>query len=375
MSRKAWAIQAGGIAHDFNNILGGILGYAEMLVEAAPHDSDLRRYAHNVLTAADRGRGLVDQILVYSHRQHGKRVPIDLMRLVAETLELIHGSPAARIAFDVSLPDMPIMVIGDATQLHQVVMNLCTNAIQAMDKEGTLRVTLAAADIDTQQVLTHGTLAPGTYACLAVEDTGAGMDEAIIEHIFDPFFTTKGVGKGTGLGLSLVYGIIMDAGGAIDVTSTLGEGSTFAIYLPRVDAALRTDNGQAGPLPRGNGERILVVDDEEILVAMTCELLGRLGYEPTGFSDPRAALAAFESAPNDFDAVITDEVMPGLTGTALAAQLQRRRVDLPILLVSGYIGPMMTDRALAAGIRDILKKPVTSREIAAALDALLHSPA
>ncbi len=362
---------AGGIAHDFNNILGGILGYSEMLQEETPEGSRLKRYATNVLTGANRARGLVDQILAYSRSQSGKRAPVDLCHIVAETLELVRGSLAGGIRLEAKLPGTPVLVVGGATQLHQVLMNLCTNAIQAMGEEGTLRVTLEPTDVEAERAFAHGRLALGSYVRLTVEDTGSGMDEATLAHMFEPFFTTKEVGKGTGLGLSLVYGIVTDSGGAIDVQSVPGHGSRFMVYLPRVDAATEGTDEKRRLLARGNGERVLVIDDEEPLVALTSEVLQRLGYQTVGFCDARAALAEFEAAPHRFDAVITDEVMPGLTGTELSRLLRQRRPDLPILLVSGYIGPRMTERALAAGVSKILKKPVPSFEMAAALAMVL----
>ena len=362
---------AGGIAHDFNNILGGILGYGEMLVEETPEGSRLKRYARNVLSAANRARGLVDQILAYSRSQRGKRVTVDLGRIVAETLELVRGSLAGAVHLEMHLPSEPMPVVGDATQLHQVAMNLCTNALQAMEGSGRLVVTLAATELEIEGVFQHATLAPGPYVRLTVEDSGPGMDEATLGRIFEPFFTTKEVGKGTGLGLSLVYSIVSDAGGAIDVTSKPGRGSAFTIYLPRVGASIEAADQGEGPAPRGHGERVLVVDDEETLLAVTSEALARLGYRPTTFSEGRGALAEFEADPGRFDAVITDEVMPDLTGTQLAELLHRRRADVPIVLVSGYVGPMMAERAAAAGIAEILKKPVQSREIAAALARVL----
>jgi len=199
-----------------------------------------------------------------------------------------------------------------------------------------------------------------------------GMDEATLARVFEPFFTTKEVGKGTGLGLSLVYGIVTDAEGAIEVASAPGKGSRFEIYLPRVDAPGIAESEDAAPVARGNGERVLVVDDEEALVALTGEVLKRLGYEPVGFAAGDAALAAFEAAPDDVDAVIADEVMPGLSGTELARALRLRRADLPFVLMSGYIGPMMTERAHDAGVMEILKKPVQSRDLAAALARALN---
>jgi CheY-like chemotaxis protein len=201
------------------------------------------------------------------------------------------------------------------------------------------------------------------------------MDEAVIARAFEPFFTTKEIGKGTGLGLSLVYGIVIDSGGGIDVTSAVGQGTTFTIWLPLVDAPAEVADTDRGPVSRGHGERVLVVDDEESLVAVTSEVLAQLGYEPVGFSDSGTALAEFESAPDRFDAAITDEVMPGLTGTEFAALLRRRRSDLPIVLVSGYLGPMLAERARIAGVTGILKKPVQTREMAEALAQALRRAA
>jgi PAS domain S-box-containing protein len=362
---------AGGIAHDFNNILGGILGYAEMLVESTAEGTSERRYARNVLTAATRASSLVEQILHYSRSQRGKRVPVELDRIIAETLELVRGSLGASIQLEARLPDTPLYVVGDPTQLHQIMMNLCTNAIHAMAGGGTLRVSLVPINVEADRVFQHTTLHAGRYARLTVEDTGSGMDSTTLQRLFEPFFTTKEVGKGTGLGLSLVYGIVTDSAGAIEVTSTPGKGSCFAIYLPQVESPVVAGDDAEPPVVRGKGERVLVVDDEEALMALTSETLKRLGYEPSAFPDGAKALAEFESRPERFDVVVTDEVMPGLTGTDLASSLRRRRRDLPIVLVSGYIGPMMSERALAAGVDAILKKPVQSRELAAALARVL----
>jgi signal transduction histidine kinase len=223
---------AAGIAHDFNNVLAGVFAYGDMLVEETAEHSPLKRYAQNVLTAATRGRALVEQILAFSRSQRGKRAPIDIGPVVAETLELLRGSLPAGIHLEASNPQWPLVVIGDATQLHQVVMNLCNNAIQAMSADGTLRVALDTAELP-ERALSNGTLRPGHYVRLTVEDSGSGMDAATLAHIFEPFFTTKEIGHGTGLGLSLVYAIVTDAGGAIDVYSIPKQGSTFSIYLPR----------------------------------------------------------------------------------------------------------------------------------------------
>jgi PAS domain S-box-containing protein len=363
---------AGGIAHDFNNILGGILGYAEMLLEATEPGTPQRRYAQNVLTAANRASALVDQILSYSRSQRGKRIAVDIDRIVSESLELVRGALPAGIRLEAERPAGPLFVVGDPTQLHQIIMNLCTNAIHAMGETGILRVALDALEAPAERVFAHTTLQPGSYVRLVVEDSGTGMDAGTQARLFEPFFTTKEVGKGTGLGLSLVYGIVTDSAGAIDLASTPGQGSRFSVYLPRVDSPAVLDDENHPPAARGSGERVLVVDDEEPLTALASETLKHLGYEPTAFADGAAALAEFEAAPHRFDAVLADEVMPGLTGTELALRLRRRRADLPIVLVSGYIGPMMTERALAAGVSEILKKPVQKQELAAALARALR---
>lgn len=223
---------ASGIAHDFSNILGGILAYGEMLFDEAPDNVPRKRYAQNVLTAATRGRDLVDQILAYTRSQRGKRAPTEVCRTVAETLDLVRSSLSPRISLYPTIPDAPLVVMGDATQLHQVVMNLCSNAIYAMRAGGPLRVGVTPTELAAEHTVSHGTLRPGSYVCISVEDSGCGIDGATLGRIFEPFFTTKEFGRGTGLGLALVYAIVIDLEGAIDVKSVPDEGSTFSIYLP-----------------------------------------------------------------------------------------------------------------------------------------------
>ena len=223
---------ASGIAHDFNGILGGILAYGEMLCDEAPESTPRKRYAQNVLTAATRGRDLVDQILAYTRSQRGKRTPTDVCRTVVETLELVRSTLPASISLHPAIPDAPLVVLGDATRLHQVLMNLCSNASHAMTGGGRLRIDIMPLEICADCALSHGTLPPDRYVRISVEDGGCGMDEATLARIFEPFFTTKEAGRGTGLGLALVYAIVTDFGGVIDVKSAPGEGTTFAIYLP-----------------------------------------------------------------------------------------------------------------------------------------------
>jgi CheY-like chemotaxis protein len=246
-------------------------------------------------------------------------------------------------------------------------MNLCTNAIHAMGDSGSLRVSLHSLDLDHELKLSQAVLPPGRYVKLAVADTGSGMDGDTMAHIFEPFFTTKEVGRGTGLGLSLVYGIVTDSGGATHVASRLGHGTTFEIYLPRLEVSELAAERADPPIARGQGQRVLLVDDEKPLLIMTAELLTRLGYEPAPFSDPHSALASLEAMPKAYDVVLTDEMMPGLSGTALAGAAHRARPDLPIILISGHTGAALTEAAARAGVREVLKKPVQSRELSAAL--------
>jgi predicted ATPase/signal transduction histidine kinase/ActR/RegA family two-component response regulator len=366
---------AAGIAHDFNGVLGVVYAYGEMLVEEAPTSSPLKRYAQNVLTAASRGRELVEQILTYSRNQHGKQVPVDIARVVAEALEMVRASIPVGIHLGTSGSASPVVVTGDVTRLHQVVMNLCSNAIQAMSGEGSLDVALQATEISGERALSHGTLPPGRYVRLTVKDNGCGMDEGTLSHIFEPFFTTKEVGQGTGLGLAMVYAIVIDSGGAIDVKSACGQGSTFTIYLPQSPVTVITAEAATAVSSRGRGERVLLIDDEAPVLAATAEVLSRLGYEAVSFSDGHTALAAFEGTPERFDVVVTDESMPGLTGTGLARLLRSHRPDLPIVLVSGYMGAIQPQQARAAGVSELLSKPIQSHELATALARLLHRTA
>jgi PAS domain S-box-containing protein len=366
---------AGGIAHDFNGVLGVVYAYGEMLVEEAPSTSPLRRYAQNVLTAAFRGRELVEQILTYSRNQRGKQVPVDIARVVAEALEMVRGSIPVGIRLETTGSESPVVVTGDATRLHQVVMNLCSNAIQAIGGDGSLDVALQATEISAERALSHGTLRPGRYVRLTIKDSGCGMDEGTLSRIFEPFFTTKEVGQGTGLGLSLVYAIVADSGGAIDVTSARRRGSTFTIYLPQSPVTLITAEASVAASRRGYGERVLLIDDEPSVLAATAEVLSRLGYEAVSFAESHTALAAFEATPERFDVVITDEAMPGLTGTGLARVLHSHRPDLPILLMSGYIGAIQPRQARAAGVSELLSKPIQSHEMATALARVLHRTA
>jgi PAS domain S-box-containing protein len=362
---EAMGTLAGGIAHDFNNILGAILGYGELVQEAVAENPHVRRYIDNVMQAGERGKSLVDRILAFSRSGFSERSPINVQFVIEETLELLIAaslSPDVRLERRLDAPGAAI--IGDATQLHQVAMNLFTNALQAMENGGLLSVVLDCVNTDNLRRLSHGMLAAGTYVRLCVKDTGSGIPHSVLDRIFDPFFTTKGLGKGTGLGLSLVHGIVTDLGGAIDVCTSVGTGTTFTIWLPSAGEVTAPSREPAANLPLGQGQRVLVVDNETSLVALAEETLAELGYEPIGFSSSAAALRAFRESPQLFDMVLTDESMPELTGTALAAEIALLRPDLPIVLMSGFAGAQLQERARALGIREVLRKPLQRKDIA-----------
>ena len=364
---------AGGIAHDFNNILGAILGYGELAQSNLAEGSAVRRQIDQVMHAGTRGKGLVDRILAFSRSGMGERVPVPVQSIVEETLELLAASLPADVRLESRLRAADAAVIGDPTQFHQVVMNLCTNAVQAMVRGGALMVELEHASVDDPRLLSHGKLSAGHHLRLSVGDTGSGIQPAVLERIFDPFFTTKRVGDGTGLGLALVHGIVGDFGGVIDVATEVGVGTTFTIWLPPADSLPRLPAAPAPALPRGDGEIVMIVDDEPALVALAEETLAELGYEPVGFDSSLAALQAFRAEPNRFDLVLSDETMPDLTGTEFAREILRLRPDASIMLMSGYSGPQMSERARAAGIIDVLRKPLVRRDIAESVARALQA--
>jgi len=360
---EAMGTLAGGIAHDFNNILGAIMGYGELAQKSAAIGSATRRYVDQVMHAGGRAKRLVERILAFSRSGWAEREPVYIQSTVEETLDMLGPTLPADVRLDKQLHARDVAVIGDATQLHQVAMNLCTNGMQAMPGGGVLRVALDRVDVHEPRELSHGALAARPYVRLAVGDTGGGIAPSVYERMFDPFFTTKGVGEGTGLGLSLVHGIVADLGGAIDV-ATSATGTTFAIWLPLASETAKPAPESARPLPRGHGEVLMVVDDEPALVMLAEETLAELGYEPVGFTASAAALAAFRDEPSRFDLVLTDEKMPDRTGTELAREIHALRGDIPVVLMSGHCDKELVRRAQGAGVREVLRKPLARRDIA-----------
>jgi PAS domain S-box-containing protein len=364
---------AGGIAHDFNNILGAILGYGELVQKNLGEGGAVRRQLDQVMQAGARGKGLVDRILSFSRSAMVERVPLHVQSVVEETLELLTPSLPADVRLESQLDAADTAVVGDATQLHEVAMNLCTNAVHAMEQGGVLTVLLERVAVSERRLLSHGTLGAGRYVRLSVSDTGSGIPPAVLERMFDPFFTTKRVGDGTGLGLALVHGIVADFGGAIDVTTQVGVGTTFTIWLPAAGKMPMLPIEPAGEMPRGHGETVMIVDDERALVALAEETLAELGYEPVGFDSSVAALQAFRAEPKRFDLVLTDEMMPDLTGTELAREIRQLRPDISIILMSGYSDTQLSERAHAAGIIDVRRKPLVRRDIAEPVARALHA--
>ena len=364
---------AGGIAHDFNNILGAILGYGELAQNRAMGDKDMSRYLDTIMGAGNRAKALVTQILSYSRADGGERVPVIVAPVAQEVVSLLQGS--LPLAIEVKFVDecTEAAVMGDPTRLHQLIMNLCTNAIHAMEQGGAIEIRLECEVLQEPRKVRTGEVAPGEYVKISVKDTGHGIAPEVIDRIFEPFFTTKPAGRGTGLGLALVHSVVSEHKGFIDVASELGRGTTFSVWIPRTYA--EEGGGDAEQkMPMGEGQVILAVDDEADVLHALEEMLAQLGYEPVGFSDSREALKAIQADPRRFDAVVSDEVMPELIGTQLAKEARKLNPTLPFVIASGYGGAGFEARALSAGVNRVLRKPYRMMEIAEALAIFFKKP-
>jgi signal transduction histidine kinase/ActR/RegA family two-component response regulator len=371
---RAIGTLAGGIAHDFNNILGAILGFGELVLEDIPAESRTARNMRQIVKAGERAKALVRQILAFSRQSEPQNVSVRLSAIIDETLKLLRATIPTTIEIKTSLNTTKDTVVADPTQLHQVLMNLGTNASHAMrEKGGTLKVTLDEFVVPLIGSPDLPQLKSGPYLRLSIADTGHGMSPAVLERIFEPFFTTKSVGEGTGLGLSVVHGIIKNHGGEITVASQPGAGTTFAIFLPQSEATLASTGATDEPV-RGRQERILVVDDEEPLVNMMQQKLTRLGYEVTAHHNSVAALEAFRSSPQSFDLVITDQTMPQLTGADLVKELVRLRADTPIIICSGSGQALIKWDSLRPAVRECVLKPVNFVELSRTLRRVLNGP-
>lgn len=356
---------AGGIAHEFNNILGAILGHGEMAMAALRQPSPARAHVAQMMKAGERAQDVVEQVLAFGRQRERRHRPIRAEPVVAEAIDLIRASFPATLSVRAALRAGDAAIMGDATELQQVVMNLGTNAAHAMGGRGLLELELEEVESGDALTLSHGSLAAGRYVRLVVRDAGHGIDRATMERIFEPFFTTKPVGEGTGLGLSTVYGIVTEHGGALHVESWPGKGTTFEVFFPRTeDSDIQGEPTPEVPARPGRGETILLVDDDRPLMLLGEEMLAALGYEPVGFDHGSAALAAFRADPQRIDLVLADEVMPEISGTELAGSLHDIRPDLPIVLMTGYDRALQSHRLQAAGIREVLKKPLRSKDLA-----------
>jgi PAS domain S-box-containing protein len=356
---------AGGIAHDFNNILVAIMGYTELAL-ANPDDQELRQQnLEQVLQASERAKNLVKQILSFSRRTEQERKPLQLGLIINEALKLLRASIPKTIEIKEDIETGSDTVLGDPNQIHQLLVNLCTNAAYAMrDQGGVLEVGLSRVELDEKASADYLEIGPGRYHRLRVRDTGQGMDQDTLKRIFEPFFTTKDQGEGTGMGLAVVHGIVKSHGGAITVTSQPGQGSSFEIFLPLLEKETSGLKPEAWtPVPTGN-EHILFVDDELFIVDIYQQILTNLGYKVTVRTSPIEALEVFRADPQAFDIVLTDQTMPKMTGTEMAKQMFEIRPDLPMILCTGFSDPSMAERAQKLGIKKMAMKPLVIKEVA-----------
>ena len=363
MKMEAIGTLAGGIAHDFNNILGAIIGYAELGKLTTPQNPENAEYIDQVMKAAMRAKDLVRQILTFSRLSEQEKRPLRVDLVVKETAKLLRASLPRTIEIRQDLESSKL-VLADPTQIHQVVMNLCTNAGQAMgEKGGILELSLKEVRIGTEFADKHPDMLPGTYLQLTVSDTGPGMPREVLERIFNPFYSTKGAGEGTGLGLSVAHGIVTSCGGAIYAYSEVGAGSSFKVYLPVTEQDSTMDEEISAVLPRGD-ERILLVDDEEALIDTGRLILESLGYRVSTAGGGLEALQRFQADPHGFDLVITDQTMPKMPGDELAGELLAIRPGLPIVICTGFSTKITKEKARAAGIRALVMKPLLSKDLA-----------
>lgn len=365
---------AGGISHDFNNILTAIIGYTELSMLPGTNQKHLRSNLEQVLRAGGRARDLVSQILAFSRQTEQEIRPISITPIIKEALRFLRASLPATIEIRQRIDAAGDIVMADPTQLHQVLMNLCTNAGHAMrDSGGMLDIGLNRITYDGTVTCGQAALKPGVYLRLSVSDTGHGMERNVLDHIFEPYFTTKGRSDGTGLGLAVVHGIVKAHGGEIFAYSEPGKGSTFEVVLPAADAG--HDAAETiSKIPPGGTESILIVDDEKSLVHMAVQILEPLGYRVRTAYVPEEALALFEDSPHYFDLVITDKIMPRMTGFSFADRIRRIRPGMPVLMCTGFAEKSDFAKARDAGIRKVLSKPYNVNDIAAAVREALDKP-
>lgn len=362
---------ASGIAHDFNNILAAMLGYTELTLDDVAQDSRAWCNLQAVLTAGQRARDLVRQILTFSRQTEPQRQPLRLDGIIQDALKLLRASIPSTIEIRQRIHTDAGTVLADATQMHQVLMNLCANAAQAMRQSGgVLEVSLEEVLMTAELAAALPNLEPGPYIRFTVRDTGRGMEPEVLERIFEPFFTTKALGEGTGMGLAQAHGIVTNHDGVISVESTPGQGATFTVYLPQCQETSGPEAPPEDPIPGGN-ECLLFVDDEPPLARLGQEMLERLGYQVVIRTSSVEALEAFRANPQRFDLVIADQTMPHLTGEALTRELRCLRPDMPIILCTGFSHTMTAEKAQALGIDAFCLKPLLRRDLALCIRQVL----
>jgi PAS domain S-box-containing protein len=362
---------AGGIAHDFNNILGVIIGYTELATRHVTHNPKLEHSLEGVLKASKRARELVSQILTLARQSEQQLQPLRLGPVVKEALRFLRASLPTTIEIRENIRTSSDMVLSNPTQIHQILLNLCTNAAHSMrEKGGILEVSLTEAEFNPEDMLVTPDLQPGPHLRLSVSDTGHGIDPSILERIFDPYFTTKAPGEGTGMGLAVVQGIIRNQGGHIAIRSEVDKGSTFHVFLRKIADRDRQEEDAVEPSPRGS-EHILFIDDEAILANLGKDLLEALGYHVVAITNSNEALKLFLTDPRRFDLIITDHTMPEMTGMALAQKMLQVRPDVPIILCTGYSEQVTRDQTREIGIREFLMKPLIMRDLAKTIRMLL----
>ena len=354
---------AGGIAHDFNNILGAIVGYVELLREEVTSLQG-RADLEQVFSSAQRGKELVERILTFSRRERVGREPLALGEAVREATKLLRATLPATIEIEMNVHPDTFRVLSNATAVHQIVMNLSTNAAHAMPSGGRLEIAVEPRYLRDSESRAHPDLHEGPYVILTVSDTGHGMEPHIREHVFEPFFTTKPPGAGTGLGLSMIHGIMKEHGGAVRLSSAPGEGTIIRCFFPAIASADDESAASESSLPRGTGQHVLLVDDEEALVRLGMRRLQAIGYSVTGFTSNAEALGLFRAEPAAFDLVITDYSMPRMSGLEFARAITRVRATVPVVLLTGFIEDLPREVLAEAGVSRLLRKPVTLDQLA-----------
>jgi len=364
---------AGGIAHDFNNILGIILGNTELAIDDLPEWNAARNNLEETKIACLRAKDVIQQLLSFSRKIEQDKKPIKMGPIIEESLKLLRSSIPATIEIQPNIPAELDAIIADSTQIHQVIINLCTNAAHAMqDEGGILQVSLSNVRVELDSVAGSSELKAGEYVKLSVADTGCGIAPEIENHIFDPYFTTKRVGEGAGMGLAVIHGIVENHGGAVSVTSTPGKGTKIDVYLPAIKEGNMDSELVLFESDAKGHEHILFVDDEEQIVQVARQTLERLGYEVSGYTSSIAALDAIRTTPDTFDLVISDTTMPDMTGDTLARKIGEIRSDLPIILCTGYSERISDEKIKPIGVRALLMKPIVKSELAKTIRQVLH---